>query len=219
MTLHHDFPRERLLTYGAAAVGADELIALVLGTGSAGVPVVELARAILRETGGMANLARAPARELISVSGVGPARATRLAAAFELGRRGLVSAMVEDTLSTPDDVDRRLRPRLAGLPFEVFIAVAVDARNGVLAELEIARGSLLGVDVHPRELFRPLIRMGAAGCVVAHNHPSGDPEPSAADIALTRRLQEIGQMIGIPVLDHLVIGAEGFTSLAERLGA
>ncbi|MCA9679239.1 MAG: hypothetical protein KC464_29685, partial [Myxococcales bacterium] len=112
----------------------------------------------------------------------------------------------------------RLRGRVAGLDQEIFVVVGLDARNVVLDEVEVARGSLTGVDVHPREVFRPLIRMAAAAAVVAHNHPSGDARPSAEDLELTRRLREVGHLVGIPVVDHVVLGERGFTSLAEWMG-
>lgn len=146
------------------------------------------------------------------------ARATRLAAAFQLGQRAIAEPLPDVIVRGPADIYRYLRPRMRGLMQEVFIAIALDARNGILSHVEIARGSLTGVDVHPREVFRPLIRQGAAGAVVAHNHPSGDPEPSANDVALTRRLRRAGDLVGIPVLDHIVIGAQGYASIAELVG-
>jgi DNA repair protein RadC len=112
-----------------------------------------------------------------------------------------------------------MQPRLRGLLQEVFIVIALDARNAIMTEVEIARGSLTSVDVHPREVFRPLIRLAAAGAVVCHNHPSGDPTPSPDDVALTRRLRRAGNLVGIPVLDHVVVGAEGYASIGELMGA
>jgi DNA repair protein RadC len=109
----------------------------------------------------------------------------------------------------------RLRGRVAGLTQEVFLVLGVDAKQVVLEEVEVARGTLTGVDVHPRDVFRPLIRMSAAAGVLAHNHPSGDPRPSLEDVALTRRMQEIGAMVGIPIVDHIVVAANGYTSIAE----
>lgn len=111
-----------------------------------------------------------------------------------------------------------LRIRMSGLAQEVFLVIALDARNAVFDQIEVARGCLTGVEVHPREVFRPLIRQSAATAVVAHNHPSGDPTPSHEDVALTYRLHEAGQLIGIPILDHIIVGAHSCTSLYGYLG-
>jgi DNA repair protein RadC len=207
-----------MIEYGPDRLATDELIALVLGTGTRGQPAVAVARALLSGAGGLAMLSRSAARELVGVAGVGVARATRLAAAFDLGRRALEVDAAGPELRSPEAVYRRLRPRLAGLRQELFILLALDIRNTVIAEIEIARGCLTGVDVHPREVFRPLIRAAAAAAVVAHNHPSGDPTPSQDDLLLTQRLREAGALLGIPLLDHIVIGASSYTSIMESLG-
>ena len=115
------------------------------------------------------------------------------------------------------DVYDRVWPRLAGLAQEVFMVLAIDVRNVVLEEIEVARGSLTQVEVHPREVFRPLIRIGAAGAIAVHNHPSGDPTPSPEDLALTRRLREVGELVGIPLVDHVVVAERGCRSMAEWL--
>ncbi|MEZ4364994.1 MAG: DNA repair protein RadC [Kofleriaceae bacterium] len=214
-----DRPRERLWDRGPGQVLDHELVALVLGTGTRGRPATGVAATLLHDVGGLAALSRALPPELVRTAGVGAARAARLAAAFELGRRVLDRAAASPpTISSARDVHARVRARFAGLLQEVFVAVAVDARSGVLAELEIARGQLTGVEVHPREVFRPLIRLGAAAVVVVHNHPSGDPTPSPEDVLLTRRLREVGELVGIPVLDHLVVAGPRYQSLAEWLG-
>jgi DNA repair protein RadC len=208
-----DRPRERLFAHGGERASPGELIALILGSGIRGLPATELARAVLDQAGGLLALSRASPRELTRIAGIGPARAARLAAAFHLGRRALATSGDRlPRLLGPEDVFERLRPRMAGLVQEVFVVIALDARNGVIDEIEVARGCLTGVEVHPREVFRPLIRLAAAAGVVAHNHPSGSNEPSAEDRALTRRLQDIGELIGIPILDHVVIGHAGFGS-------
>jgi DNA repair protein RadC len=118
----------------------------------------------------------------------------------------------------PEDVYRCVAARLAGLSQEVFLAIGVDIRNGLLDIVEVARGSVMGVEVHPREVFRPLVRMAAAGGVLVHNHPSGDPTPSAEDVDLTRRLREVGTLLGIPIIDHVVVGDRSFRSIAEWMG-
>jgi DNA repair protein RadC len=167
---------------------------------------------------GLAGVADAPMHELAAVPGMGPARAARLLAALALGRR--VAASRSSVLGRPvhsaADVWAWARPRLTGLKQEVFWALALDARHRVTRIVEVAVGSLAGVEVHPREVFRPLIREAAAATLVVHNHPSGSATPAAADLELTERLREAGAMVGIPVLDHIVVAEEGYVSLAER---
>ncbi len=190
----------------------EQLVAVVLGTRGTG-----LARALLDHCGDLGDLARASPRELTAVNGVGEARAARLSAAFQLGRCALVPPVVgAGELAGAADAFARLQPRFAGVRQELFIALALDVRNAVLAEIEVARGCLTGVEVHPREVFRPLIRMSAAAVVVAHNHPSGDPRPSPEDLALTDRLRKVGELVGIPVLDHVIVGGPEYVSMAER---
>ena len=209
-------PRERLDRHGAAALRDAELIALVLGHGTRGRDALEVARALLSTVGSPTDIAEADPTELAAVLGVGPATAARLAAAIELGRRALVHEPgAAPLIRCAKDVHRLLRPAVAGLTKEVFWALGLNARHVVRRELRIAEGSLAHVDVHPREVFRPLIRMGAAATILAHNHPSGDPTPSGDDIALTHRLREVGELTGIPVLDHVVITVRSFASLAE----
>ncbi|HET6611790.1 MAG TPA: DNA repair protein RadC [Kofleriaceae bacterium] len=211
-------PRERLLAHGADHVSTDELLAVILGTGTRGRSAVTLARELSEEVGGLVALARAAPHELTGIAGIGAARAVRIAAAFALGRRAIeVEACREPRINGPSDVHARLRARLSGLKQEVFWVLALDARNAIIAELEIARGCLTSVDVHPREVFRPLIRHAAAAGVVAHNHPSGGLKASADDLALTERLRAVGELCGIPIVDHVIIGRDGFVSLAEYL--
>lgn len=204
------------MTHGGDQLSTEELIALVLGTGTPGRPAVVVAGELLAHCGGLEALARAAPRELAAVPGVGAARGARVAASFHLGRRAMTTAAAAAGLHCAADVFHWLRPRMAGLKQEIFVVLALDVRNAVLADLEIARGHLCGVDVHPREVFRPLIRQSAAAAIVAHNHPSGDPRPSPEDHALTHRLREVGELVGIPVLDHVVITADSYCSLAER---
>jgi DNA repair protein RadC len=195
-----------------------ELIAILLGSGVREHPALTVAAELVRTAGGMVAVSRASPRELAQVVGVGAARAARIAAAFELGRRALEAEQRRDVLAHAEDVFRCVGPRLAGLQQEVFLVLGLDIRNGVLDIVEVARGTVHGVEVHPREVFRPLVRMAAAGAVLVHNHPSGDPTPSPEDIALTRRLRAVGEVIGIPVVDHVVVGDRGFRSIAEWLG-
>lgn len=211
-------PRERLWSRGTHALGDEELLALVLGTGVRAHPARSVAAELVRTCGGVVAVSRASPRELAQVIGVGPERATRITAAFELGRRAVEAQQHREQLGQAEDVFRVVAPRLAGLQQEVFLSIGLDIRNGMLDVVEVARGTVHGVEVHPREVFRPLIRMAAAGAVVVHNHPSGDPTPSPEDVSLTRRLREAGELLGIPVVDHVVIGDGAFVSIAEWIG-
>jgi len=211
-------PRERLLRAGPGPLGDHELLALVVGTGVRARPVHQLARELLDELGGVGGLSRATPRELASSHGVGAARAARIAAAFELGRRVFEHEHHRTSISDPSDVQRVLAPRLAGVAQEVFFVLGLDSQNGLIDVVEVARGSVASVEVHPREVFRPLVRMAAAGAVIAHNHPSGNPTPSDHDVELTRRLFAVGELMGIPLVDHVVVADRAFRSVREWLG-
>lgn len=212
-------PRERILRTGTVTLGDKELLALLIGTGVRDRPALELATDLMRRFGGIAGISRASPRELALITGIGTAGAARIAAAFELGRRVVDLSHHRQSLARPEDVYRVLAPRFAGLTQELFIAVGMDVRNGLLDAVEIARGSVASVEVHPREVFRPLIRMAAAGAVLVHNHPTGDPSPSPEDVELTRRLRRVGRLIGIPIVDHVIIGDRQYCSICEWLGA
>jgi len=213
-----DRPRERLWRCGVQAVSDAELLALVLGTGVRDRPVLQVAAELVRAVGSVARLSRASPHELAQVAGIGPARAAQLAAAFELGRRALEVTRHRRKLGNAEDVFRCVAPRLAGALQEMFLVIGVDVRNRLLDVVEIGRGSLAHVDVQPREVFRPLIRMAAAGGLLVHNHPSGDATPSVADCLLTCRLREVGALLGLPIIDHVVIGDRSFRSVAEWMG-
>ena len=210
-------PRERLSAQGPAALGDAELVAILLGSGRPGQNVVEVAAALLASVGGLDGLGRADESDLRRQPGVGQARATLLRAALELGRRVTGTRPERGRrLGAAAEVWAHYRARLAFAPVEEFWVIGLDVRHRLLFESCVARGSLTGVEVHPREVFRPLIRGTAAATIFLHNHPSGDPSPSRQDLELTRRLKEVGELCGISVLDHVVVGAEGFVSLAER---
>jgi len=213
-----DKPRERLWRCGTPSISDTELIALVLGTGVRDHPVLEVAADLVTSVGGVAALSRASPHELAQITGVGMARAARLAAAFELGRRAVEVVHHRRTLGSAEDVYRCVASRLAGLSQEVFIAIGVDVRGRLIDIVEVARGSVAHVEVHPREVFRPLVRMAAAGGVAVHNHPAGDLTPSQEDRELTRQLREAGRVLGIPIIDHIIVGDRSFRSLAEWMG-
>jgi DNA repair protein RadC len=210
-------PRERLAAAGAEHLSDAELLAIVLGSGTRGASVLDVAEAVLVACGGLAGLALAAELDLRAHAGVGPVRAAVVRAALELGRRATAARPLRgQRLAGASEVWTYFRARLAPLRVEEFWAVALDVRHRVEGEFCLARGSLTGVDVHPRDVFRPLIRCAAAAVIFCHNHPSGDPMPSRQDLELTTRLREVGELVGIPVLDHVVVGWDGYCSLAER---
>jgi DNA repair protein RadC len=187
-----------------------ELLADVLDIGPT------TARSLLNSTGNVPGLFAATHAELVA-AGLTPRKATRLRAALELAQLGIGQRPIRGhRLAGAGDVWVHMRARLQSRPVEEFWAIALDVRHRVVFDEMVARGSLSGVEIHPRDVFRPLIRAGAAAVIFCHNHPSGDPAPSRADIELTQRLREVGDLCGIPVLDHVVVGSEGFASLAER---
>lgn len=210
-------PRERLTALGAGQLTDGELLAILFGTGTRGASAVDVAATLLRGVGGLGGLLGATPHELAGFGGIGPARASLVAAALELGRRAFAGRPVRgQRLAGASEVWTYFRTRLAPLSVEEFWALSLDVRHRVQSEHCLARGSLTGVEIHPRDVFRPLIRQGTAAVIFCHNHPSGDPAPSRADIELTARLREVGDLCGIPVLDHVVVGWEGYVSLCER---
>jgi DNA repair protein RadC len=211
-----DGPRERIARLGAAALSDSELVAVLLGTGRAGEDVTLLAARALREAGGLWALARMSVAELGRMRGIGPAKAARLAAAFEAGSRSLTSPDVTaEPLSNSESVFRRYGRPLMASPVEHFFVICVDAKNRVRAEREIARGGRTTCQVDPAEVFRLLITESACGAIFVHNHPSGDPEPSPQDLELTERLIAAGSLLDIRILDHLIVGSGRYTSLRD----
>jgi DNA repair protein RadC len=206
-------PRERLLDGGPDRLSEVELVALVLG--SAGpTPALRTAEELLARFGGAGELARLPAREL-SRCGLGAARAARLAAALELGRRAQTPRLRELSLATPADVFRWARPRLGHLTREVFHVLLLDARHRIVADRRVAEGGLSSCAISPRDVFEPAIREAAPAVIFVHNHPSGDPTPSRDDVALTRRLRDAATMLGVALVDHVVVADGGYVSLLE----
>ncbi len=215
--LTDDRPRERLWRLGPAALTAQELLAILLGTGCAGRDALEIAGALLaRMDGSLLRLAGRPAVEVARAPGVGLAKAARLAAALELGRRlGAERAPPPERIKGPADVHRLCAPKLRDLAVEEFHVLALGSQSQVLSDLLITRGILNSSLVHPREVFRAAIAEAAAGIIVVHNHPSGDPTPSADDRAVTRQLVDAGRLLDLPVYDHVIVGGDRYTSFAE----
>jgi DNA repair protein RadC len=212
-----DRPRERLLSHGPSSLSDAELLAILLGSGRQGQNVVEIAHDLLARTGDLRGLAVSAEAELCTLPGIGPARAATIQAALELGRRATGTRPERGQfLGNAADVWTHYRARLGASPVEEFWMLALDVRHRVLFESCVARGSLTGVEVHPRDVFRTLIRGAAASTIFCHNHPSGDPTPSRQDLELTTRLHQVGELCGIKVLDHVIVASEGFVSLASR---
>jgi DNA repair protein RadC len=212
-----DRPRERLWRLGTHALTVQELIAILLGTGCAGKGALEVAATLLeRVDSSIVRLASRPAADVARVPGVGRAKAARVAAALELGRRlGAEQAPPPERIAGPADVHRLCAPRLRELTVEEFHVLALGSQSQVLADLLITRGILNSSLVHPREVFRAAIAEAAAGIIVVHNHPSGDPTPSTDDRAVTRQLVDAGRLLDLPVYDHVIIGGERYVSFAE----
>jgi DNA repair protein RadC len=209
-------PRERLLEAGPAALSDGELRGLLLGIGNLHKTAVELARDVISEAGGLHGLYDADAHELMRVNGIGEAKACIILAAVEFGRRiGQVRNPGRPVISSPADVDRLLRGRIANLDRENFVAVLLNTNNEVIGTPLISVGTLSAALVHPREVFKPAIRASAASVVLAHNHPSGRAEASREDREVTNRLVEAADVLGIEVLDHVIVG-DGYYSMNEN---
>jgi DNA repair protein RadC len=193
-----------------------ELLAILIGSGTRGRSAVEVAGALMRRTRSLRRMASAPVSELERVEGVGPAVATRVAAALELGRRLARERPVQLTrLKSPQDVFNRCAPALRDLVQEEFHVLMLNTHHAVTRELVVTRGTLDTSIVHARDVFRAAVLESASAVILVHNHPSGDPMPSPDDKALTRQLADAGRMLGIPVLDHVIIGDGVYLSFVE----
>ncbi len=221
LTIHElprsERPRERLIDLGARALSSPELLAIVLGSGSAGRSALRLGEDVLAAAGGsLRRIAMQPVAALRAVGGVGLVRAVTIHASLELGRR--MSAEVREDgapVRSPRDVVAVFAPRLEDLPVEEFHVAVLDAQHRLERDVTVTRGILNSSLVHPREVFREAIAERAASVILVHNHPSGDPTPSPDDRAVTEQLVAAGRLLDIPVHDHVIIGRGRYTSFAE----
>jgi DNA repair protein RadC len=215
---HDDRPRERLIAAGPQSLNNAELLAVLLRVGVKGENAVRMSERVLKELGGLPSLHRASATDLRQLKGIGKAKAATLLAAVELGRR-IATAVPDEraVIRSAADAANLLMYQLAALDQEYLFVILLDTRNRVIGQpVEVYHGSLNTSLIRVGEVFREAVKANAAGMIVAHNHPSGDPAPSPEDVAVTRAIVEAGKLLDIDVLDHLVIGRHRFVSLKER---
>ncbi|MBP8993397.1 MAG: DNA repair protein RadC [Bacteroidales bacterium] len=209
-------PRERLVKFGEQALSAQELLQIILGRGVAGESVAITAQKLLAQFGSLQKLTEASIEELSSIKGIGLAKATQIKATFEISRRisTQVPSYKSKELTDPKKVYRLIKSKLKDYHKEHFYIIALNSRGHSIAEISV--GSLNASIVHPREVFAEAIKNKAASVVFAHNHPSGDPEPSEDDLLLTKKLVESGKILGIEVIDHIIVSKDNFFSFKNK---
>lgn len=212
-----DRPMEKLIRLGVRALSDEELAAILIGTGTKRKSALELATSLLRRGQPKAALLQTTAEELMRFEGIGRTKACRILAGVQLGKRlSEEQAFFSITLSNPQSIANYFQTYYADEQREHFCVILVNAKLKPVRTVLISIGSLTQARVHPREVFQPAVRVGCAGIVLSHNHPSGDPEPSPQDIAITKRLVECGKLLGIEVYDHVIVGKAHYVSLRER---
>jgi len=210
-------PRERLAAVGAPALSSVELLAVLWGSGTPAGSSMDVASAVLAHHGGLAELARADLIELTEVPGIGGARAAQLLAAFEIGRRSVAAGHGPRwSVRAPRDVADRLSVEMAPLEREELRVVLLNTKNCVLRQSTVYVGNVSAAVVRVAELFRDAVRSHAAGVILVHNHPSGDPEPSPDDLHLTAEAIAAGRLLDVAVLDHVILARDGYVSLRDR---
>lgn len=209
-------PRERLQRFGADALSAQELLALVIGRGISGRSVMTIAQELMSRFGSVKAISEATIEELSDIKGVGPAKAVQLKACFELGKRKELDTEYDYgdyDIKNPQAVVKAIRANIKDMKKEHFVIIPLNTRNKIIGKvINISIGTLNASLVHPREVFKEAISRAASSVVIAHNHPSGEPEPSEEDIKITRRLIDAGRLLGIEVLDHIIIGRQKIKS-------
>lgn len=210
-------PREKLLKHGSRTLSDAELLALLIGSGTGGVTAVDVAKKLLAEHQCLAAVGSKSVQELSRMKGIGPARSAKIAAAFEIGRRSAASGGVKGVkVRSPEDVVRMFGPGLSDLKQEVFQVILLDGANRILRHERITTGILNASLAHPREVFKCAVDYRAAGIVLLHNHPSGEAAPSEEDRRMTAQLVQAGEVMGIPVLDHIIVAGRGHFSFIRE---
>jgi DNA repair protein RadC len=209
-------PRERLLRHGADKLSDAQLLAIIIRSGEGGRTAIDLGRELLDRCGGLDGIAQAGIKELCGVKGIGPAKAAEIKAAIEIGRRHQRPAMAGASFCSSQDVADYYRPRMKDVKKEMFHCALLDTKNKVLKTEVVSVGTLTASLVHPRDTFKAAIRESAAAVIFIHNHPSGDTRPSQEDILLTKRLVQAGDLLGIRVLDHIIVGDGGHFSFRDN---
>ena len=210
-------PRERLIRHGAERLANRELLAILLRTGNRNESALMLADRLLSRFGSLPELAQTSYEELLSVKGIGPAKAADILAAFELAKRLGESRMeFEGIISNPQDAAQLVLGELSHADKEHFMIIMLNTKHCVIAKKVVSIGHLHASLVHPREMFKEAIKRSSAAVILVHNHPSGDLTPSRDDITTTERLRDVGEMLGIEVLDHIIVGNNNYLSFREQ---
>ncbi|MBI1820045.1 MAG: DNA repair protein RadC [Nitrospirae bacterium] len=209
-------PRDRLVNQGAETLSDAQLLAILIRMGCKGQTAIDVAMVLLNHFNGLSGIAGATVHELCQIDGMGPSKAAQIHAAFEVGKRNLSGKKSKKgRFLSSKEIYLYFFPEYSSLKIEVFKIILLDTKNGLIKDIEVSKGSLNQTVVHPREIFNLAIRESAASLILIHNHPSGDPAPSPEDNLLTQKMVKAGTLLGIPVLDHLIIGKGDYYSYAD----
>ncbi|WP_294403682.1 DNA repair protein RadC [uncultured Clostridium sp.] len=214
----HEKPKEKLLTYGAETLSNSELLSIIIGTGRKGENAVELSSRILRKFNDLDGILNAEYNDIVSIDGIKSAKASQIMALSELFKRfrTLKAGRKDIKITSPKDLADLLMGEMSYLNQEVLKVITLSTKNTIIEAMDVFKGSLNNSIVHPREIFKRAISKHSASVIICHNHPSGDPTPSREDINITLRIKECGKIIGIPLIDHIIIGNNKFVSLKEK---